>query len=115
MVVQQEMDRGVQARLRHALGKVYIARSEYPKARSHLQAALDELSRTKGNEDPATAAVFHDLAKLAAQTRPKAEAAALLRQSLDLHRRIHGENHPSLRNACMIWPMPSTIGERNWA
>jgi tetratricopeptide (TPR) repeat protein len=58
------------------------------------------LRQTKESEDPAIAAVLHDLAKLAAQTRPKAEAAALLRQSLDLHRRVYGLNHPSIAR-CM--------------
>lgn len=90
----EQVDAGVQARLRHALGKVYMARSQFPQARGHLETALEQLRETKGADDPATAAVMHDLAKLALQTRPKAEAAVLLRQSLDLHRRLYQENHP---------------------
>jgi tetratricopeptide (TPR) repeat protein len=100
MLARQDVDAGVQARLRHALGKVYMARSQFQEARTHLGTALDRLRRSKGDEDPATAAVVHDLAKLAAQTGPKAEAAELLRQSLNLHRRIYGENHASVAQ-CM--------------
>jgi tetratricopeptide (TPR) repeat protein len=95
------VDPAVLARLRHTLGKVYLARSQFEQARTHLESALALLRRqTQGIEDPASAAVVHDLARLAAQTRPKAEAALLLRQSLDLHRRLHGENHPSIAQ-CM--------------
>lgn len=100
LLVRQQADPVVLARLRHVLGKVYLARSQFQQAKAHLESALDQLRRAKGMEDPATAAVVHDLAKLASQTRPKAEAETLLRQSLDLHRRVHGESHTSVAQ-CM--------------
>ena len=91
---QRGLDPGVQARLRHTIGKVFLARSQYRQARTHLEAALFELRKVKGESDPAVAEAFHDLAKLALESRTAAEAVPLLRQSLQLHRRIYGESHP---------------------
>src|SRR5262249_42278318 len=87
---QRDADPRVQARLRHTLGKVFLARSQYPRARSHLEAALALFRQTDGKDDPSTAAVFHDLARLTAEVSPTSEAVPLLRQSLQLHRNIYG-------------------------
>ena len=67
---ERNADPAVQARLRHTIGKVFLARSQYPQARTHLEAALAHFRKTNGEEDGATAAVLHDLAKLTAESRP---------------------------------------------
>ena len=93
---ERNADPAVQARLRHTIGKVFLARSQYPQARTHLEAALAHFRKTNGEEDGATAAVLHDLAKLTAESRPNSEAVPLLRQSLQLNRRLYGDSHPSV-------------------
>jgi serine/threonine-protein kinase len=97
---QRSADPAVQARLRHTIGKVFLARSQYAQARTHLEAALAQLREADGAHDMAAAAVLHDLAKLTAESRSKAQAVPLLQQSLQLHRRLYGDSHPSVAQ-CM--------------
>jgi len=97
---QRSVDAAVQARLRHTIGKVFLARSQYPQARVHLEAALALFRQRNGEGDAAVAAVLHDLAKLKAESRTNADAVPLLRQSLQLHRRLYGDSHPSVAQ-CM--------------
>ena len=97
---QRDADPAVQARLQHTIGKVFLARSQYSQARFHLESALTQLRKIHREDDESAAAVLHDLAKLTAESRTSAEAVPLLRQSLQLHRRLHGYDHAAVAQ-CM--------------
>ncbi|HTS61030.1 MAG TPA: serine/threonine-protein kinase [Candidatus Acidoferrales bacterium] len=92
----QHTDPGVRARLSHALGRAYLARTQYREAQVHLEAALTQFREIEGarGEGPYTAAVRHDLARLVAESRSGAEGVPLLRESLNTYRRIYGMRHP---------------------
>ncbi|MBM3814680.1 MAG: tetratricopeptide repeat protein [Acidimicrobiia bacterium] len=93
------LDPDVRARLQHVLGGVYLARSQYPRAKTYLEAALAEFTAARGADDPATVAVLHDLARLAAQTEDGATGISFLRASLARHQRILGDKNAKTTQA----------------
>ncbi len=94
MVVEsRSLDATVQARLKHLLGEAYLARSQFGQARAMLEDALRQTRSVYGEDAEATAAVLHDLARLAAATDSGERAIPLLRQSLERNRRLLGDEH----------------------
>jgi serine/threonine-protein kinase len=87
------LDPQVHARLKHVLGVAYFERSQYDRARALMEDSLAQFRSTKGDDDPAAAAVFHDLARLAAVTDSPGKAVPMMRESLERHRRLFGERH----------------------
>jgi eukaryotic-like serine/threonine-protein kinase len=81
----------VQARVRRALGEMYLARSDLAPAERHLRSALAQQRRL--GERAEEAAVYHQLALLA-RRRGSAEAVPMLRRSLTLRRQLHGAESP---------------------
>ncbi len=88
----------VQARLRHALGKVYVALSRWDEARELLTAALDQQVGLAGDEE-LIAAIRHDLAVLVARSEGAAAAVPRLHDSLERHRRLYPGDHPAVAQA----------------
>jgi serine/threonine-protein kinase len=88
----------VQARMQHVLGKVYRARSQYTRARDLFREAYDNQQRLAGEEDPTTAAVFHDLATVEGMLQGSS-AIPMLQQSLARLRRVHGDRDAQVAQA----------------
>ena len=86
----------VQARLRHILGRVHHAHSQFDRSRALLEAALEQRRRLAGPDDPEILEIEHDLALLARSTGDRERAERLLRDSLEKHRRRFGERHESV-------------------
>ncbi len=100
MVVEsRSLDAAVQARVKHLLGEAYLERSQFGQARAMLEDALRQTRSAYGEQAEATAAVLHDLARLA-RTESRDRAIPLLRQSLDRHQRLFGEKHEKVA-ACL--------------
>lgn len=95
----RNLDAGVQARLKHLLGAAYLERSQFAQARTLLEDALRQTRAAYGEEAEATAAVLHDLARLARFTEPPHKSIPLLRQSLERHQRLFGERHEKVAAA----------------
>jgi serine/threonine-protein kinase len=77
----------VQARVRRALGEMYLARSDLDPAERHLRAALAQQQRL--GERAEWAAVYHQLALLE-RRRGSARAVPMLRRFLALRRQLDG-------------------------
>ncbi len=90
----------VQARMKQVLGNMYRARSQYDRARPLLEEALAQQRTLQGSDDPAAAAMLHDLALLNKQTGDLNTAEALFRESLALHRKVYGNAHENVAQ-CM--------------
>lgn len=81
----------VQARMRQSLAVVHAAFSEFDRARELLDAAIDQQRALTGNEHPDTVTMLAQRARLVAVTGPPEDARRLLRQALELQRRVFGE------------------------
>ncbi len=85
------------ARMKHVLGRIYGARGQLGRARTLLSQALAE-TRETGGTGAEEAAILADLARFELQAAGPA-AEPLLRESLLLQRRVHGERHPAVAKA----------------
>jgi serine/threonine-protein kinase len=92
VVESRGMDAEVQARLRHVLGEVYRARSQYERARGHLESAWRQLRAIHGDSHEDAARAARDLARLVAQAGPPEQAIEMLRRSMDQMKSIYGES-----------------------
>ena len=86
----------IQARLRHVLGLIHRAHSQFDRSRDLLDQALAQRRSLAGAEDPEAAEIFHDLAVLESKTGHRGEAEGMLRESLALHRRLFGDLHETV-------------------
>ncbi|MDA8018811.1 MAG: serine/threonine-protein kinase [Thermoanaerobaculia bacterium] len=86
----------VQGRLRHVLGKIHIAHSQFSRGRELLEQALSQRRSISGPEDAEAAGIFHDLAVLRGRTGDLAEARKMLRRSLAWHESHRGEEHETV-------------------
>jgi serine/threonine-protein kinase len=111
---QVEADPETSARLRDVLGQVYNVRGEYPRAEALLEQALDQQTALTGLVDPTAAAMFHRLAFVRSQTLGPA-AEPMLRESLELQRRVHGarsvEEAQALHDLAAVLTDPAERGE----
>jgi serine/threonine protein kinase len=82
----------VQAAVRQMVGGLYIDLGEYRKAQPHLEAALEVQRRELGEEDPQTLATMHHLGHCLYR-RDRPEATGLLGRTLELRRRVLGNDH----------------------
>jgi serine/threonine-protein kinase len=88
----------LQARMKHVVGKMYAARSQFDRARMLFEEAAAEQMALGGPNHPDVLQTFHDLAVLARRTdRPEAET--LLRESLTRQRQRYGLRHEKVAQA----------------
>lgn len=109
----RNLETPVQARLKHLLGTAYLERSEFAEARALLEDALRQTLSAYGQEAEATAAVLHDLARLARYTEPTDKAIPLLRQSLERHLRLFGEQHEKVAECLRELGMTLPVSEES--
>lgn len=87
-----------QGRLKQVLGSMYMARSQFDRARTLLEAAAEQ-QRGLGPDHPEAVRTFHQLALLTQKTEDREKARPLLRESLARHRRAYGEEHLAVARA----------------
>lgn len=80
----------IRARLRTALGRVYVNLGQYDQAASQLQLALTEQRALTGDRHTATATALDELGQLRSQQGRLAEADSLLAAALGLRRSLLG-------------------------
>ncbi|MEM1207514.1 MAG: protein kinase, partial [Acidobacteriota bacterium] len=83
----------VQARMRHILGTVHQAHSRLEEGGALLLDAHRQQMALADWDDPATLAIYHDLAVHQARYGHRIHGQRMLRHSLDLHRAAFGEQH----------------------
>jgi eukaryotic-like serine/threonine-protein kinase len=83
----------IKAAMKHVLGQVHAARSDYARARSLLEQAVADSRRLYGDSDVAALAMQIDLAALLLQIGERAPARALLQTTLERTQQAVGERH----------------------
>ncbi len=83
----------LQVRMKHVLGQVYAARSQYPEARELFQNALDQHQTLVQRPDSLGAAIASDLGRIKSRLEG-AGAVPFLRESVATHEAVHGPRHP---------------------
>jgi serine/threonine protein kinase len=82
----------VEAAVRQMVGGLYIDLGEYRKAQAHLEAALGVQRIELGEENPQTLITLHHLGHCLYR-RDRPEATEVLARTLDLRRRVLGDDH----------------------
>jgi serine/threonine protein kinase len=100
------LDAGVQIRLKHLLGQAQMARGQYEEARKLLEDAQRQSRSLDANDNPASAAILFDLARLSRESEPRTKSLPLLRQSLERLRQVFGDNDERVA---------SCLNELGWA
>ncbi len=89
---------GMQVRLKHVLGQVYIGRNQWPAAQGVLQDALEQQRSLAATPNAVEAAISLDLSHTRLQLDgPNAEQ--FLRENIQLQRSTHGDEHPAVATA----------------
>ena len=83
----------VSATMKHVLGQVHGAKSDYPRARTLLEQALSESRELHGADALETITVQIDLGRLLIAVGDHPEARALLEDALARSERVVGERH----------------------
>lgn len=89
----------VQTKMKHVLGSMYYVRGELDNARDLYEQALKQQHELKGPDDPLSATISHDIARLVLTAGSPKEAEPLLRESLNNLREIHGNQSEQVLNA----------------
>ena len=92
-------DPALRAGLWQTLARIHAARGRYDRADTLLQRAHAELIGLGGADDPAAAAVFHERAKLRAESAGGAQGRPMLEESVARLRGLLGDDHPDVAAA----------------
>jgi tetratricopeptide (TPR) repeat protein len=88
---------GCTAMIASALGQLYYARGDYPRAEAAFREAVGIGERIWPDGHAATAAALQGLARTFARRRRAEEAITLIRQGLSIDERVLGPKHPDVR------------------
>jgi predicted Ser/Thr protein kinase len=90
----------IEAAIEHTIGSAYKEIGLYAEAQRHLKAALEILTRFRGEEDPATLSTMSDLAHNMFRYQARyADAEPLMEKVFQIRSRLLGVSNPETLNA----------------